>query len=176
MLRGINVGGNRRIKMDALRQSFEALGFEQVKTFIQSGNAVYKSQKTSATMLSNKIEKRLFQDFGFSVRVISRTVDEMTETIENNPFVATSGLDREKFHVMFLSASQTPLAVTNLNAIASPPDQFRCIGKDIYLYLPNGAGESKFMKSPLDRLLSVVTTTRNWRSVNSLLEMCRDCR
>ncbi len=79
MLRGINVGGHKRIKMDKLRASFEALGFEQVETYIQSGNAVFKTKKTSTSVLSRKIEEKILSDFGFSVSVISRSSDEMAE-------------------------------------------------------------------------------------------------
>jgi uncharacterized protein (DUF1697 family) len=176
MLRGINVGAHKRIKMDTLRQSFEALGFEKVKTFIQSGNVVFKTGKLSTITLSKRIEARILSDVGFPVSVVSRTVDEMCDTIENNPFVKDRGIDQEKLHVMFLSATPAPPALEKLEALTAPPDQFRCLGKEIYLYLPNGTAESKLMKSPLDRVLSVVTTTRNWRTVNSVHKMCQDCR
>lgn len=176
MLRGINVGGNKRIKMDALRGSFEALGFEQVKTFIQSGNVVYKGTKASTTALSSRLEKRLLDDFGVAVPVITRTIDEMAAVIKNNSFAAAKGIDQEKLHVMFLSAAPTPDALSKFAALIAEPEQCRCIGKEIYLYLPNGVAESKLMKSPLDRILSVVTTTRNWRTVNSLHQMCQGCR
>jgi uncharacterized protein (DUF1697 family) len=176
MLRGINVGGNKRIKMDALRRSFDALGFQQVKTFIQSGNVVYKSAKASTTALSNKIEKRLLEDFGFAVLVVTRTAEEMAGAIKNNSFAAAKGIDQEKLHVMFLSAPPAPDALSKLNAWIAEPEQCRCLGRELYLYLPNGAGESKLLKAPLDRILSVVSTTRNWRTVNSLHQMCQDCR
>jgi uncharacterized protein (DUF1697 family) len=176
MLRGINVGAHKRIKMDKLRQSFEALRFEQVKTFIQSGNVVFKTGKLSTTTLSKRIEERILDDFGFAVSVITRTVDEMIGTIANNPFVKDRSIDQEKLHVMFLSAVPTPAALKTLDALTAAPDQFRCLGKDIYLYLPNGTVESKLMKSPLGRVLSVATTTRNWKTVNSLHQMCQDCR
>jgi uncharacterized protein (DUF1697 family) len=78
--------------------------------------------------------------------------------------------------VMFLSAAPTPDALSKFAALIAEPEQCRCIGKEIYLYLPNGVAESKLMKSPLDRILSVVTTTRNWRTVNSLHQMCQGCR
>jgi uncharacterized protein (DUF1697 family) len=162
--------------MGALREAFEALGFAQVKTFIQSGNVVYKAAKASTTVLSNKIENKLLEDFGFPVRVVSRTVEEMVKAVESNPFVAAPGIDQEKLHVMFLSTVPVPDALSKLNALIAEPEQCRCLGKELYLYLPNGAGESKLLKAPLDRILSVVSTTRNWRTVNSLHQMCQDCR
>jgi uncharacterized protein (DUF1697 family) len=175
MLRGVNVGGHRRIKMDKLRESFEALGFELVKTFIQSGNVVFKTEKSSTTGLSTKIEQKLLQEIGFPISVISRTFDELNAIVINNPFLRERAIDQERLHVMFLSDQIAPDAVKKLQGLAFAPD--RCIldDRELYLYLPNGAGESALMKKPLDRILSVVTTTRNWKTVNSLHRMCKDC-
>jgi uncharacterized protein (DUF1697 family) len=176
MLRGINVGGHKRIKMDQLRKSFEALGFEQVRTYIQSGNVVFKAGKLSPAALSKKIEERILRDFGFSVSVVSRTVDEMGNAIANNPFLNQPGIDQEKFHVTFLSEAPAPAAMAKLANLTLAPDRSSCLGKEIYLYLPNGVSQSSLMKNPLDRVLSVVTTTRNWNTVNQLARMCAECR
>src|ERR1700716_925664 len=102
MLRGINVGGHKLVKMERLRKSFEALGFEQVKTYIQSGNVVFSTAKLPPAGLSKRIEESILRDFGHSVSVISRTRDEMGETIETNPFLKKRGIDPTKLHVMFL--------------------------------------------------------------------------
>jgi uncharacterized protein (DUF1697 family) len=175
MLRGINVGPHKRIKMDALRECFEALGFEQVRTYIQSGNVVYKAGKIAPLALSGKIEKELLKRFGFCVPVVSRTDDEIGETVSKNPFLKERGIDPEKLHVMFLSDVPAARAVKKLDAFLTAPEQCRWIGKVMYLYLPNGVAESKLMKSPLDRILSVTTTARNWKTVNQLLQMCEEC-
>ncbi len=176
MLRGINVGGHKRIKMDKLRASFEALGFEQVKTYIQSGNVVFEAGRLSTVVLSKKIEERILRDFGFSASVISRSSDEMATTIARNPFLNQRGIDHERLHVMFLSEAPAPAALKKLAALTAAPDQFRCFDKEIYFYLPNGVSGSVLMKSPVDRILGVVTTTRNWRTVNQLSQMCEGCR
>ena len=176
MLRGINVGGHKRIKMEELRESFEALGFEQVKTYIQSGNVVFKGGKLSPSTLSKRIEERILSDFGFPVSVISRSSDEMAKAIARNPFLNQRGIDQEKLHVMFLSEAPTPAALKKLADLTAAPDQCRSSHREIYFYLPNGVSQSVLMKSPVDRILAVVTTTRNWRTVNSLHQMCQDCR
>ena len=176
MLRGINVGGNKRIKMEKLRDSFEALGFEQVKTYIQSGNVVFKAGKTSSAALSERIENRILGDFSFSVSVISRTADEIANIIKNNPFVNQPGIDPEKLHVAFLSEAPAPPALNKLAQLTLKPDQSRCLGRELYLYFPNGVSGSSLWKHPLDGVLSVVTTTRNWKTVNSLHQICQDCR
>jgi uncharacterized protein (DUF1697 family) len=176
MLRGINVGGNKKIKMEQLRKSFEVLGFEQVKTYIQSGNVVFKTGKISPTTLSKRIEARILADFGFSVSVISRTVDEMTKAIEGNPFLKERGIDPQTLHVAFLADAPAPDALKKLETLTTAPDKSHCCGKEVYLYLPNGVSKSFWMKTPLDRVLSVVTTTRNWKTVNTLHQMCQDCQ
>lgn len=176
MLRGINVGGHKRIKMDQLRKSFEALGFEQVQTYIQSGNVVFKAGKFSTLKLSKRIEERIIGDFGFSVSIVSRSSDEMAATIERNPFLNRRGIDHEKLHVMFLSAAPAPVALKKLADLTKAPDRFHYSDEEIYFYLPNGVSQSVLMKIPVDRILAVVTTTRNLRTVNSLHEMCKECR
>ena len=176
MLRGINVGGHKRIKMDRLRESFEALGFEQVRTYIQSGNVVFNAGKLSPAALSTRIEERILADFGFSVSVISRAADEMANTIKNNPFLRQPGIDPEKLHVAFLSEAPAPSAVNKLEKLTLKPDRSRCLGREVYLYFPNGVSGSSLWKHPLDGVLSVVATMRNWKTVNTLDQMCRDCR
>jgi uncharacterized protein (DUF1697 family) len=172
MLRGINVGGNKLIKMDELRKSIAALGFEQVQTYIQSGNVVFKTAKASPAALSKRIEETILADFGHSVSVISRTLDEMSKAIANNPFLKQPGIDVEKLHVAFLSAPPAAPALKKLSELTLAPDQSRCLGKEVYLYFPNGFSNSSLFKHPLDRVLSVTATTRNWKTVNTLHQMC----
>jgi uncharacterized protein (DUF1697 family) len=175
MLRGINVGGNKRIKMDDLRKSFEALGFEQVKTYIQSGNVVFKAAKSSSAALGKKIEARIVSDFGFSASVIVRTGAELSATITANPFLTQPGIDHDKLHVTFLSDIPAAPALKKLAELTVAPDQSQCVGKEIFLYLPNGFSASSLWKVPWEKALAVVTTTRNWKTVNSIHQMCRDC-
>ena len=176
MLRGINVGPHKRIKMDRLGASFEALGFERVETYIQSGNVVFKSGKISTAELSKKIEEKLEGDFGFSIPVVSRTAKEMSATVKNNPFLRERGIEAERMHVMFLSDAPAAERLKKLAEVATPPERTSCSAREIYLYLPNGVAESKLMKSNLEKILGVVPTTRNWRTVKELARMCEECR
>jgi uncharacterized protein (DUF1697 family) len=176
MLRGINVGGNKRIKMDDLRKSLEGLGFEQVKTYIQSGNVVFKAGKASSVALGKKIETMIVSDFGFSASVIVRTAAELGETIAANPFLTQRGVDHEKLHVAFLSDLPPDASLKKLAEFTVGPDQSQCVGKEIFLYLPNGFSASSLWKVPWEKALAVVTTTRNWKTVNSLHALCQDCR
>jgi len=176
LLRGINIGPHKRIKMDALRDSFAAMGFGAVQTYIQSGNVVFKAGKGSSATLSQKIEKALLQDFGFAVPVICRSQDELREAISRNPFFKDKSIDESKLHVTFLSQAPETTALKKVEALASAPDRFCCVGEQIYLYFPNGFSQSSMFRSPWERALSVVTTTRNWRTVNALYQMCLDCK
>lgn len=176
LLRGINVGGHKKIKMDQLRDSFEALGFERVKTYIQSGNIVFAAANLSPAVLAKKIEEQILSDFGFPVPLVLRTAEELKATVENNPFLKERDVDLEKLHVMFLSDVLASSAIKKLAELTTAPDQARCLDRHIYFSFPNGVSQSVLFKSPIDRILAVVNTTRNWKTVNSIHQMCRECR
>ena len=171
MLRGINVAGHNQIKMTALRELFEALGFEQVQTYIQSGNVVFKAGERSTLQLSKKIEERIAKDFGFRVSVVTRTSAEMGSVLGSNPFLKTKGIDPTKLHVTFLSEAPEPAALRKLGEVAAGADQFRSCGREIYLYCPNGYGRTKLSNNTLEKILGSPATTRNWNTVNKLFEM-----
>jgi uncharacterized protein (DUF1697 family) len=176
LLRGINLGGHKIIKMDQLRASLEGLGFEQVRTYIQSGNIVFKAPKISDKALSTKIGAKIQSDFGHSVAVIVRTADEIKQAIIDNPFLKDRKIDQTKLHVMFLSEHPVQSALDKLETLVLKPEEFRCLGKELYFYLPNGVADSAVMKKPIDRVLAVTTTMRNWKTANKIDEICRDCR
>jgi uncharacterized protein (DUF1697 family) len=175
MLRGINIGPHKRMKMEKLRASCQALGFDKVQTFIQSGNVVFQAAQMSSPVVSKKLEARIVTDFGFSADVIARTQDEMKKIVKNNPFLKDPSLDPAKFHVVFLSEKPQAAALKRLETLTLAPDKLRHSGKEIYFYFPNGVSGSSVWKHPLDRVLSVTSTMRNWNTVNSLYEMAAQC-
>ena len=174
LLRGINVGGHKIIKMDQLRKAFEELGFENVATYVQSGNVVFRSPKKASEQLSGKIEEMLLRRFSMSVPVIVRTAKEVDEVLRNNPFLKERGTDVTRLHVTFLSHTPQKAAVRGLDAIAAGPDRFHCRGQEIYLYCPNGFAGTKLSINAFEKVLAVGATTRNWNTVNKLHEMTRD--
>jgi uncharacterized protein (DUF1697 family) len=176
LLRGINLGGHKKIKMDELRASLAPMGFDEVKTYIQSGNVVFKTAKISDRALSKKIEASILSNFGHSVSVMIRTAEEIKQVIANNPFLKQPDIDQTKLHVMFLAEPPAQSALKQLETLVLKPDQFRSLGKDLYFYLPNGVAESAVMKKPIDRVLAIPTTMRNWRTVNTVQQMCTECR
>jgi uncharacterized protein (DUF1697 family) len=174
LLRGINVGGHKIIKMDQLRKAFEELRFEDVATYVQSGNVVFKSPRKTSADLSKKIEEMLLRRFNMSVPVIVRTAEEVEDVLRNNPFLKERGIDITKLHVTFLSLTPHNTAMKGLDAIAAGPDRFHCRGQEIYLHCPNGFGGTRLSINAFEKVLAVGATTRNWNTVNRLYEMARD--
>ena len=173
MLRGVNVSGHNLIRMEQLRASFAALGFSDVKTYVQSGNVVFKAVTESAASLSRKIEQTILHNFGFTVPVFLTTPKKMEETIERNPFLKSPKLDHAKLHVTLLSKDPPETAAEQLEPLIVKPEQFQIVGRNIYLYCPNGYGNTKLSNTAIEKKLSVGATTRNWKTVTTLLAMAR---
>jgi uncharacterized protein (DUF1697 family) len=173
LLRGINVGGHKIIKMDALREAFVGMGFGDVATYVQSGNVVFKAPVKSSGDLAKTIEEMLLRQFRMVVPVIVRTAEELGVVLKSNPFLKEKGIDTDRLHVTFLSQTPQKTAVKGLDAIAAGPDRFHCCGQEIYLYCPNGFGGTKLSITTFEKLLAVGATTRNWNTVNKLWEMAR---
>ncbi len=175
MLRGINVGGHKLVNMKALQKSFEALGCDQVKTYIQSGNVVFKAIESSAAEFSTKIEQRILGDFGFEVSVVSRTPHEMRKIVDGHPFARGKGIDLSKVLVIFLSSQPGKSAVKKLEPFVSKSEKFRWLGREIYLHCPDGISQSKLTNSVIEKVLAVKATARNWNTINKLVEMASEC-
>ncbi len=171
MLRGINVSGHNIVKMERLRASFESLKAREVRTYVQSGNVVFQLAAHPPAPLARRIEARLLRDFGFSVAVLLRTARDLKSLTTNNPFLRTTSIDPSKLHVTFLSEAPGKAAVLKLDALATGPDRFHVAGREIYLHCPEGYGRTKLSNTAFERILSVSATTRNWKTVNALLEL-----
>jgi uncharacterized protein (DUF1697 family) len=176
LLRGINLGAHKRMKMEKLRGSCAGLGFEQVATYIQSGNLIFKAAKLSADVVSKKIEKQIECDFGFHADVITRSAEELKKIIASNPLLKEPGTDASKLHVVFLPGAPSPEAVKKLESVILAPDRVRVTGREIYFYFPNGVSGSSLWKHNLDRVLGISGTMRNWNTVNKLVEMAEKCK
>jgi|GraSoiStandDraft_24_1057298.scaffolds.fasta_scaffold01279_4 uncharacterized protein (DUF1697 family) len=173
LLRGINVGGNRRVAMADLRGWAEEIGLQQVRTYVQSGNLVFKSQQPAAA-LEKKIERKIAQAAGFEVRVVVRSAKEIREVMRSNPFVKRSGIDLSKLQVTFLAEAAGAGARAKLKALPGGGDESKVGESEIFLYCPNGYGSSKLVNSVLEKAAGGAATTRNWRTVNALCAMCEE--
>jgi uncharacterized protein (DUF1697 family) len=172
LLRGVNVGGKNRIPMTELKSSFSALGHEDVVTYIQSGNVVFRSPRGNAKDVAAAVEQEIAATFGLSVTVLLRTPAELAAITEENPFLARNA-DLSKLHVVFLADRPAAAAVGRLDPGRSPPDEFSVLGREIYLRLPNGAGRSKLTIDYFERRLGVAATARNWKTLLKLLALTR---
>src|SRR5215472_3789540 len=141
ILRGINITGHKIIRMEALRTSFEALGFRRVKTYVQSGNVIFDSGKDGN--LAGKIEKKILADFGFNVSVLVKTPKETAQVIRDNPFPKLPGVDHARLYVTFLSALAPSNAEDVLKGLATKQERFHVGRREIYLYCPIGYGKTK---------------------------------
>ena len=171
LLRGINLGGHKIVKMDQLRKAFGDLGLGEVKTYIQSGNVVFNAPARDGASLAKKIEEKIVREFGFPVPVLVKTAVEVGEVLRNNPLVREKGIDLSKLHVTFLASTPEKSVLKTLDGIEAAEDRFCCLGQAVYLYCPNGYHTTKFGNNVLEKMLKVGTTTRNWRTVNQLYQM-----
>lgn len=175
LLRGINVGGKNIIKMTELKQAFEQIGLHEVKTYIQSGNVLFKSNEEEET-LQKKIEHVIEANFGLSVSVILRTTAEMEQIILNCPFATKELSESEQINEDNLFFGLMPYAplqesMERLNAYKSDDDEFKIIGRNIFLLLRKGAGNSK-LGNNLQKL-DVPVTVRNWKTINKLILLAK---
>ena len=171
MRRGINVSGHKTIKMESLRTSFESLGFGDVKTYIQSGNIVFKTGPTSEAGLTRKIARKILADFGFDVPVLIRAKEELADVLKSNPLLERPGIDAAKLHVTFLAAAAPEEAEDILKPLAGKSELFAVGRREIYLHCPDGYGDTRLSNGAIEKKLSVQATTRNWKTVNVLNTM-----
>ena len=170
LLRGINVGGKNKLPMKELAALFVDAGCEEVRTYIQSGNVVFRAGPAVGENISSIISASILDRFGYQVPVITRTAGELQEIARGNPFVE-AGAETDKLHVMFLAALPDGASVEELDPGRSPGDEFVVLGREVYLHCPNGVARSKLTNSYFDSKLSTTSTSRNWRTVGKLLEL-----
>ena len=171
LLRSVNVAGHGRLAMADLRASFDALGYEDVRTYIQTGNVLFTSSPKSEKAVVSAIETQLASDFGDSPAVLLRTVPELQRVGRFSPY-AKAGANPSRHHVTFLAMVPTKAALASLSPL--PPsrhDELVVDGREVYVHTPDGYAETKYSGSFLERRLGVVSTTRNWNTVQKLCEM-----
>ncbi len=169
LLRGINVGPNNRVAMPALREALTDAGFTDVRTYVQSGNVVLSSS-ASAKQLGAKCEQLIKDTFGFDVEVVVRTREELAEVVERNPLGELAN-NPKRYQVSFLSAKPKADVLRKLEELKAPSEEFVAIGKEFYVWHPEGVARSKLWNAIAGKGLGVTATSRNWTTVMTLLEM-----
>ena len=176
MLRGINVSGQKKIKMADLRAHLSELNFDSIQTYIQSGNIIFQSQDINTSRLEEQIKSKIQEKYGFEVPTLVKTPKEISAAIVNNPFVDEIENDPKRIYVTFLATEPMTEHVDKLLSYDYAPEQIVLKGKDLYGYSPKGFGNAKFSNNFIENKLKVAATTRNWRTVNTLLEMAENSK
>lgn len=170
ILRGINVGGHKKIRMADLKVLYSSLGFTNVVTYIQSGNVLFECATQNPTNLSEMIEQAIFENYGFEVPVLVLTPQKMAGILAQNPFGAEIPI--EKLHVTFISQPPNETAINSINMYKYPPDSCYIIGDAAYICCDK-YHETKYSNLFFEKHLQTKTTTRNWKTVVALLELSK---
>ena len=167
LLRGINVGGRAKVRMQDLRELFVSLGHGDARTYIQTGNVIFTSSAAPARLAAD-IERRIADDLGLTVTVLLRTKEELAEVVAASPFAGRE-LDSSRVAVTFLADSPDQDRVDQLDPAAFAPEEFVVSGREVYVHCPDGFGRSKLPN--FERKLGVAATARNWKVVTALLDL-----
>lgn len=174
LFRGINVGGTGILPMKDLVTLLEELGSSSVKTYIQSGNAVFRHKSASASTLSKNIRAAVKRRRGFEPHVFLLELKAMKNAIASNPFPKAES-DPKTLHLYFLDSKPKHPDLKMLEDIKSKKEQFRVKGNVFYLHAPDGIGRSK-LAARVEKSLGVPVTARNWRTVCKIMDMAQQCR
>ena len=171
LFRGINVGGQHKVKMSDLKEMHESLGLRAVLPYIQSGSVVFKSDSSDPALVRSQIEESFEKRFGFHSEVMVRSSTELQSIIDANPFQGLSGKESKWIVVMFLAVHPDELAQENLRESYGGPEEFFFIGQELHIYYPDSIGHSKFSGSFIEKKLKTLGTARNWNTVLKLQEL-----
>ncbi len=171
ILRGINVSGQKIIKMDALKNMYEKLNFENVQTYVQSGNVIFSVKEKDTKALEKVISLQIEKEFGFNVPVIVLNTKTLVKIIENNPFAKNDLKETEFLHVTFLADIPPEFDKEKILEKKQLHEEIAFLPNAVYLYCPNGYGKTKLNNNFLENKLKVQATTRNWKTTNELLKL-----
>lgn len=172
ILRGINVGGKRKILMADLKSMCEKLGLKNVKTYIQSGNLIFNSDRKNAELESD-LEKAITEKFEFDVPVIVRTEKELENSISNNPFFDKDA-DINQLHLTFLKEKPNKENLEKILTFNYEPDKFKIEDKDAFIFCAGKYHESKLTNNFFEKQLKFGATTRNWKTILKLSELSKN--
>ncbi|MCA6092938.1 DUF1697 domain-containing protein [Streptomyces sp. SCA3-4] len=172
LLRGINVGGKKRVPMQTLREMLTDMGCEAVRTHLNSGNAVFTHTETDEGVLATALEGAIERELGFSVTCLVRDAAEMRRVVDADPF-AGRVVDPSRFLVIFLGGPADPATVADLDPAAYAPEEFALGEREVYLHCAEGIRDSKLAKVLTERRLGTAGTARNWNTVTKLADMAR---
>ncbi len=171
LLRGINVGGHKKIKMADLRALYESQGFRQTRTLLQSGNAVFRAETSDLAQLKRRLEDGIHERFGFEAQVILRSLAEYRATLDHHAFSAAQLERGNHALILFLSAAPDPVAVEALRANNPGREEISAAGDALYVFYTDGVARSKLDTKRIERALNLVATARNWNTCQRILKL-----
>ncbi len=171
LLRGINVSGHNMIKMDALKKMLENMGFQNVETYIQSGNVFVDSDEENAASVGFKIKQEISKVFGHDVPVVMVSKSDLELCFKNNPYLKEKDCDTKKVYVAFISKELSPLAINDLKISNFKPDEAAIDASRIYIKYAVGVGKTKLDQKYIEKKINATATIRNWNTVTTLLSM-----
>jgi uncharacterized protein (DUF1697 family) len=171
LLRAINVSGKNKLRMPDLKALVEGLGYHRVVTYLQSGNLVFDAEQPDQALAARQIEAEVTRVYGYSVRVLTRDRQVFERLIAGSPFTHGRSEDPARLYVTFLEVAPENQAVNAIKIPAGCADEFELRGREIYLFCPGGYGNSKLSNAFFENKLGLSATTRNWNTVNALVEL-----
>jgi uncharacterized protein (DUF1697 family) len=174
LLRGINLGSKRRVAMADLRALLEDLGYDDVRTHLQSGNAVLRAPTRSAAAVEKAVSSAIQSELGLEVAVVARTAAQLAAVVEADPFAGVAAKDPARYLVTFLEKKLPASWLTSIDPESYAPEQAAVVGKQVYLWLPGGVHNSKLARTITDKKLGGSATSRNWNVVRKLAELAAD--
>jgi len=173
LLRGINVSGHNMMKMDALKTMLENIGFQNVRTYLQSGNVFVESDE-EASKVGFMIKQEIFKVFGHEVPVIVITKRDLELCFENSPYLKEKDIDTKKLYVAFSSVELKKENINDLKISQFKPDEASIDGNRIFIKYFTGAGKTRLEGKYIEKKLNIIVTMRNWNTVTNLLAMYED--
>ena len=174
LLRGINVSGQKKIRMADLKAHLEELGHMGIQTYIQSGNIIFKSTGGTPVQLAQKIQQKLHDKYRFDVPTLVLFPQELLRIIHNNPYAMEQGTITDRLYVTFLFNTPRADLSRKLSEQKKHNEHFVHDEKIIFLHYPDGYGKAVMNNNAFEKILQVEATTRNWKTVNKLCEMTKD--
>jgi uncharacterized protein (DUF1697 family) len=171
LLRGINVSGHNMMKMEALKTMLENIGFQNVRTYLQSGNVFIDTDEESASKVGFMIKQEIFKVFGHEVPTIVITKEDLELCFKNNPYFKEKDIDTKKLYVAFVSINLKKENINDLKISQFKPDEASIDGNRIFIKYDIGAGKTRLEGKYIEKKLNVIVTMRNWNTVTNLLAM-----
>lgn len=167
--------GHNSIKMADLSSLYNRLGFRENKTYIQSGNVIFKAEgNVSEKEIAGKIEKEIYDKYGYTVPAMIRNMDELKNLFKTNPYLAEPDFDPSKMAVIFLHEAVTDAQIEKMRNVNYPPDKYQLADGEIFIYCPNGFGRTKLYTNFFEDKMKVTGTARNWKTITAILGLAEE--